>query len=813
MRDLSEQPNLDRTAITPARPGFRRSCIAFGMCVAMHGAPLAADEPDLTQLPPPATVTIDFDRDVKPMLANNCLRCHGRATTRSRFRLDNRESALKGGDNNTDDIMPGDSARSRLIHYVSGLDPEIKMPPPEKAGPLTPEQVSVLRAWIDQGAAWSTNTEAPLTLSLTPTLRWISVDGHRAKFREIEGLKDGWAGGLERFDLREQLSPETSLSAEGYALFGDESYQLKLALDKTDVGFVHAGFESWREFYDDTGGFAPLLPTNSFALNRDLQLDVGRMWIDFGLTKPDVPQVVLGYEYQFKAGDKSTLQWGPIGTLPVSDPATDAKNVYPAFKHVDEHTHVLKLDVRHELRGWEIEDNARVEFYDVTTRRQNVNQHTFGATPDSVAVVVEKYQHVSGANTLNVTKQFRDWLTVSSGWLYARLDGDGSFNQSTLDGSGAFIFGDQWIANRITMKRESQVVSLAGAAGPWSGFTLSVGAQGEWTRQESVGGEDLRIGDPGVPVLFSDASMVTGNLDSRSARENALLRFTKIPFTVVTAEGRLQQESLARFEERPDGNDPFTRDTDADISAQEYRVGFNSSPWSRLSFGASFKHRARRTDYTHLEIFHPVGYLYPGFLVWRDIVNDQADARLVYRIAPWLRTSFNYRWQATDFDSATRPVDGGSPGGSLDAANYEAHVYSVNVVATPTPRLYLSGTFSCSDSRTRTAQNDAGYLAPWRGDVISVLSSATFAVTPETNLRASLAFSKSDYGQGNAQTGLPAGINYERHAVQFAVAQRFAGKVTASLGYGFYQYHEPTSGGAGDYRAHAIFASATIPWP
>jgi hypothetical protein len=60
---------------------------------------------------------------------------------------------------------------------------------------------------------------------------------------------------------------------------------------------------------------------------------------------------------------------------------------------------------------------------------------------------------------------------------------------------------------------------------------------------------------------------------------------------------------------------------------------------------------------------------------------------------------------------------------------------------------------------------------------------------------------------------LPAGIDYERHAVQLALSRRFASHLVATLGYGFYQYREPTLGGAADYRAHAIFATATIPWP
>ncbi len=63
-----------------------------------------------------------------------------------------RKVELQGGESHAPDIKPGRSAESPLIHFVAGLDPEMKMPPKGEA--LTSEQIGVLRAWIDQGANW-----------------------------------------------------------------------------------------------------------------------------------------------------------------------------------------------------------------------------------------------------------------------------------------------------------------------------------------------------------------------------------------------------------------------------------------------------------------------------------------------------------------------------------------------------------------------------------------------------------------------------------------------------------------------------------
>ncbi len=98
------------------------------------------------------TGQILFDRDVRPIFEQSCFRCHGLVKPKSDFRLDLRSEALKGGEDNTNDVVPGHSDRSQLIRYVAGLDKDIQMPPPDTSPPLTPAQVAVLKAWIDQGA-------------------------------------------------------------------------------------------------------------------------------------------------------------------------------------------------------------------------------------------------------------------------------------------------------------------------------------------------------------------------------------------------------------------------------------------------------------------------------------------------------------------------------------------------------------------------------------------------------------------------------------------------------------------------------------
>src|SRR2546425_4151461 len=189
--------------------------ISCGLFLATLLPPVAPEvrgaEIDAATLPATAKATIDFDRDVKPIFESVCFRCHGPEKPKSHFRLDNRESALKGGENNKDDIVPGDSAKSKLIHYVARVVEDMEMPPPGKGEPLTPEQIGVLRAWIDQGAKWPPGSETAVRetkFSVTPTASWITVSGNSQKFREDWCRKEGFTAGYEKFEMIEPVGSQ-----------------------------------------------------------------------------------------------------------------------------------------------------------------------------------------------------------------------------------------------------------------------------------------------------------------------------------------------------------------------------------------------------------------------------------------------------------------------------------------------------------------------------------------------------------------------------------------------------------------------------
>jgi hypothetical protein len=107
---------------------------------------------DLSKLPPPAERKISFNKEIAPLLAEQCLDCHGDRKQQAGLRLDQKETVFKGGDSGPA-LIPGHSAESLLVQAVAGLKEDLARMP-KKRDPLSDEQIGVLRAWIDQGAEW-----------------------------------------------------------------------------------------------------------------------------------------------------------------------------------------------------------------------------------------------------------------------------------------------------------------------------------------------------------------------------------------------------------------------------------------------------------------------------------------------------------------------------------------------------------------------------------------------------------------------------------------------------------------------------------
>jgi hypothetical protein len=94
---------------------------------------------------------VDFVRDIKPILVEKCFSCHGAWKQKGKLRLETAALIRKGGRDGPV-VVPGKPGESRLIERVTADDEDTVMPPPGEGERLSPQQLALLRKWIEQGA-------------------------------------------------------------------------------------------------------------------------------------------------------------------------------------------------------------------------------------------------------------------------------------------------------------------------------------------------------------------------------------------------------------------------------------------------------------------------------------------------------------------------------------------------------------------------------------------------------------------------------------------------------------------------------------
>jgi hypothetical protein len=122
--------------------------VAAGAAFAWQSGAVLAEEKPADQ--------INYDRQIRPILSNNCFRCHGpdAEERQSGLRLDLRDEALKPAESGKRAIVAGKPEGSRLVERIFSSDPGEIMPPPDSNKKLTDAQKELLRDWIAQGAKY-----------------------------------------------------------------------------------------------------------------------------------------------------------------------------------------------------------------------------------------------------------------------------------------------------------------------------------------------------------------------------------------------------------------------------------------------------------------------------------------------------------------------------------------------------------------------------------------------------------------------------------------------------------------------------------
>jgi len=162
---------------------------------------------------------ISFNRDIRPILSENCFYCHGPDAQKQKaeLRLDLRDSALKGGESGKPAIQPGKPAESEMIKNILSADPDGHMPPKKSGKTLKPEQIELLKQWIAEGAEYQGH--------------WAFLKPQRPAVPEIRNPKSEIRTPIDAFVLQKLVGQGLKPSPEAPR----ETLIRRVALDLTGI--------------------------------------------------------------------------------------------------------------------------------------------------------------------------------------------------------------------------------------------------------------------------------------------------------------------------------------------------------------------------------------------------------------------------------------------------------------------------------------------------------------------------------------------------------------------------------------------------
>ena len=246
-----------------------------------------------TSLPCLAADRIDFTRDIRPILSDNCFQCHGPDATRRKgdLRLDTREGLFQKSGGGTP-VVAGKLADSELHIRLNTDDESLRMPPQKSGKTLTPQQIELVRKWIEQGADYSghwafTAPKRPVPPDVR-SLAWVRnpLDRFVVDRLEREGLQP--AGEADRVTLIRRLSldllglPPTI--AEVDAFVSDTSPYAYDNLVRRLLASEHYG-ERWGRLWLDAARYAD---SDGFEKDKSRSVWAYRDWVIDSLNK-DLP--------------------------------------------------------------------------------------------------------------------------------------------------------------------------------------------------------------------------------------------------------------------------------------------------------------------------------------------------------------------------------------------------------------------------------------------------------------------------------------------------------------------------------------------
>lgn len=647
----------------------------------------------------------------------------------------------------------------------------------------------------------------------------VFVNGQPASFKQRNQLPDEPFGGIEDFHYELPVKKKGMLVLDGRAIANQKDYLFKFDLSHPDIGYFRAGYRSYLNYYDGTGGWFP--KNNQFINLYDPSMAVERaeVWTEAQYILPDESTLTFGFRHLKRHGRKDSTIWGDTGLVGLA--AGTTRGLVPSFWDIDETRDIFTLDYRKTIAKTDFGLGVRFEKGETDNRRQERRRP--GEAQDRSLTQREAVQSDLFSTHAFSESRLREDLLFTTGFSYTTLDTD--LDGSRIYGSSYDPVYDPAYARR--QQRDEGFLSLNGGTRlhqyvgnlnllytPVEGLSIVPAVRIESMEQDGVANfTETNIGS--LPLLAASQEPLS-NLRSRAlldVSESLEARYNGIKDWVFFIRGELLQGSGDLSEDERDAVTQVSgirRDTDSNRFVQKYTAGANWYPLRGLNFSGQYYHKVRENEYSHLldttSNLDGAGDRYPAYLTGQNFTTDDANVRMTWRPFANLTLVTRYDIQWSNIETAADHL------AAWDAAEIKSHILSETVTWSPLPRWYLQAGVNYVMDRTETPANDvdgAGLNVVLRS--INNYWNASFltgvALDEKTDFEAQYYYYQAENYVDNSTQAVPFGVEGKTHGVTATISRKITAAIRASLRYGFFQNDDVTSGGHKNYDAHLVMTS------
>lgn len=646
-------------------------------------------------------------------------------------------------------------------------------------------------------------TEGTLTVGGGTAL----LDGDRPSFQKVnQQRKDGF-GGIEELRLTRETK-DWLMRIDARLLPGNDDYKFGIRFEKPEKFYATAGYESFRVFYDGSGGIFRPTDTSFVLFNEDMSVTRTKAWLELGAYTPNQTLFTFRYDYAGRDGTKGSTMWAdtnlvgaPYGT----------RNIVPSFYDLDEETHTFSIDAGNESKEdskWKV--GARYSETKLNNSR-NSRRRPFESADRIVTTKDQTKTDMFAAHGF-YERKVNEKLTVSGGALITDLD---------ANIAGSRIYGQTYDpvfdpAYLRRQQRDEGYYHLTGAAElkqtvlnlnavylPKKNWSIRPSLRFENLHQETMS-EFIETNIGAGPAFAAIVEEVEGEQEKKwdEFAESLEVRYTGKPNWTFSAQADWVQGTGTIEEERilHTGVLTIDRDNENDRTSQKYSFKANWYAKPGLTFAAQYYYKVNVNDYDAVRDNTLPGSAdrYPAFITDQDFETNDLNFRVSWRPMPLVSSVTRYDYQRSTVVS--------NEAGLLktESSKIVSHILSQSLTFNPTNRLYLTGNINVTWDQLATPAYS--FVLNSDNNYVNGSLGGGYALAKLDDLYFDYAFFRAKNFIDNSALSLPFGADQKQQGAFVTWVRRQTEHLTYTVKYGYLENTDGTWAGLNDYKAHVLYA-------